>query len=110
MAYGFEIKNSSGVTTLNSTETTALLQEVIVQTTTGAGSKTFTGTSGTDAYAIVVPSGVGASLFSGLEYGIVTSVVGGEPKISWDIQCNIVGELFGSCSDWDSYNIITFIK
>jgi len=113
MAYGFKIKDSNGNVTISSENTTALLQEFISKTTTGSGSKTFSNINGDSAYAIGIPTyngDGGISIFGGVGYGIATSTVNGDPKVSWDISCGSVGSLFGDCADWDEYNIFVFIK
>jgi hypothetical protein len=111
MAVGFRIKDASGNVTIDSTETTALLQERLEKTATGSGNKTYTGISNRNAYAVgLCESGdSSASTWTGVDFNISTSVVSGHPKVSWDIECDPISYL-GDCSKWNKYHIFVFMK
>jgi len=112
MAVGFRIRDASGNITLDSTETTALLQERIVKTATGSGSKTYTGITSRNSYAVGLcesNGNVAASTWTGVDFNISNTIVSTNPKVSWDIQCNPISGL-GNCSAWVKYHIFVFMK
>ena len=112
MAVGFRIKDASGNVTLDSTETTALLQERIEKTATGSGSKTYTTITNRNAYAVGLCEAAGnasANTWSGIDFNLTTSLSGSNPKVDWDIQCNAISGM-GNCSAWNKYHIFVFMK
>jgi len=113
MAVGFRIKDASGNVTIDSTETTALLQERLEETSTGSGSKTFTGITNQNAYAVGLcetSSGDGyANTWTGVDFNISTTLSGSNPKVSWNIACDPISGL-GDCSKWSKYHIFVFMK
>jgi hypothetical protein len=112
MSVGFRIKDASGNVTIDSTETTALLQERLEKTSTGSGTKTYTGITSRNAYAVGLCEAGGnasANTWSGIDFNLVTSVVGANPKVDWNIQCNAISGL-GNCSGWTKYHIFVFMK
>jgi len=112
MAVGFKIKDASGNVTLDSTETTALLQEKLEKTATGSGSKTYTGITSRNSYAVGLceaGGSTGANTWTGVDFNISNSLSGANPKVSWNIACSAVSGI-GSCSSWDKYHIFVFMK
>ena len=61
MAVGFRIKDASGNVTIDSSETTALLQERLEKTALGSGTKTYTGITSRNAYAVGLCEAGGAA-------------------------------------------------
>ena len=111
MTVGFIIRDASGGTLIDSSETTALLQEKIVETTLVSGSKTFTTLTNVNSYAVGIPesSDSSAGTWSGVDFGITNTIVSGNPKVSWDITCT--DTFFGvGCGAWDNFHIFVFMK
>ena len=112
MAVGFRIKDASGNVTLDSTETTALLQERIEKTATGSGSKTYTTITNRNAYAVGLcesNGSVSASNWTGIDFNLSNTIVSGYPKVDWNIQCGAISGL-GNCSAWTKFHIFVFMK
>jgi hypothetical protein len=113
MAVGFRIKDASGNVTIDSTKTTALLQERIEKTATGSGDKTYTGITSRNSYAVglceTASGDNSASTWTGIDFNIVNSIVGTNPKVAWNIACDPISGL-GDCSKWGKYHIFVFMK
>lgn len=113
MAVGFRIKDASGNVTLDSTETTALLQERIEKTATGSGSKTYTTVTNRNSYAVGLCESIGgdgwANTWTGVDFNISNTIVSTNPKVSWNIACDPISG-FGDCSKWNKYHIFVFMK
>ncbi len=112
MPVGFRIRDASGNVTLDSTETTALLQERIQKTATGSGSKTYTGIVSRNSYAVGVCESNGnasAGTWTGVDFNISNTIVSTNPKVSWNITCGAISGL-GNCSAWSKYHIFVFMK
>ena len=112
MAVGFRIKDASGNVTIDSTETTALLQERLEKTSTGSGSKTFTAITNQNAYAVGLCESTGdavAGTWTGVDFNISTTLSGSNPKVNWNIACDPISGL-GNCSGWSKYHIFVFMK
>ena len=112
MSVAFRIKDASGNVTIDSSETTALLQERLEKTATGSGNKTYTGITNQNDYAVGLCESNGsatASTWTGVDFNISTSIVSSNPKVSWNIDCDPISGL-GNCSNWDKYHIFVFMK
>lgn len=112
MSFGFKVNDASGNTIIDSTETCSLLEERMEKTATGSGSKTYTGLTNQNAYVFGLCESNGnasAGTWTGVDFGLATSLSGGNPKVDWDISCTGISG-WGSCSDWDKYHIFVFMK
>jgi len=111
MSVGFRIKDASGNVVIDSTETTALLQEKIVKTSLVTGSKTFTTLTNVTPYAVGLceSSSSSAGTWSGVRFGISNSVVSGHPKVNWAMSCT--SHFFGGgCGEWNKFHVFVFMK
>jgi hypothetical protein len=114
VAVGFIIKDASDNTLIESTETTALLEERIVETGLVSGNKTYTGITNKTAYAVGIPESNGniaAGTWTGVNFNISSTISNSHPKVSWDITCTGHALDYGQdCADWSKFHIFVFIK
>jgi len=112
MTVGFIIKDASGNVTLDSTETTALLQDQLEITSTGVGSQTFTSVTNRNSYAVGLcesSANVAAGTWTGIDFNIANTISSTHPKVDWNIICDPISGL-GACSGWSKYHIFVFVK
>ncbi len=111
MAVGFRIRDASNKIVIDSSDTTALLQEKIVKTALESGSKTYTTLTNVNPYSVglLESSSSGAGTWSGVKFGLTNTIVSGHPKVSWSMSCT--SHFFGGgCGEWNKYHIFVFMK
>ena len=87
---------SDGVVLIDSSDTTALLQETITKTSLVSGNKTYTTLTNVNAYSVGLceSSDSSAGTWSGVKFGLSNTISGGNPKVSWGMSCYLIPKMF----------------